>query len=249
MHSLHFSDVNIHFNGDLSGDIVINEAVDKPGDHYERALTSLAEIANAALRSAGLTLTSEQGKQVVVSAATVRDVVGQWALDKEAEEFEVLEPADVFSDDHRCARVRRWAADSNRKRRIIDVIREGIYDYYMVAPEAIAAGPVVGVVFDTTGSGDGQGHELYEAGTAVFADGTFGGVDFGASLRTLFDEEYGRVSESFTIAVDLRAGTFDESDTRSDVDLCDRFDIPDPDAHRAAVIQRLHDKRKARSDI
>lgn len=248
MHSLHFSDVNIHFNGDLSGEIVINEAVDNPGDQYERALTSLAEIANAALRGADLTLASEQGKKVIVSAATVRNAVGQWALDKEAEEFEVLEPVDVFSDDHRCARVRRWAADSDRKRRMLDVIRDGIDNYYMSAvdPDVITAGPIVGVVFSTMDADDGQSYHLYEAGCVVFADGSFDSAGFGATLRTLFDDEYSHVNEPFTVAVDLRTGSFDESDDKADVALCQRFGITDPDAHRAAVIQRLRDKRRTR---
>jgi hypothetical protein len=107
--SRHFSDVDLLYNGGLASEIHVSEAAGNDDAEPEKAATSLAGLARAALRGEGLTLTGDRGNPIVISAATVRSAVGQWALDRAVEELEDGEPDDVFADDRLLARVLRWA--------------------------------------------------------------------------------------------------------------------------------------------
>lgn len=112
MRSIHFSDVNIHYRGDVS-EVWINKAYgDPPAHDFPKAETSIEAMAKAALRGEELVLADDKGGQLTVSADTVRQAVGGWALDKEQQQLENVGSEDVFSHDRLVTHIRQWATGS-----------------------------------------------------------------------------------------------------------------------------------------
>ncbi|HET6285745.1 MAG TPA: hypothetical protein VFG15_03205 [Amycolatopsis sp.] len=114
-------------------------------------------------------------------------------------------------------------ADNNNRALVLTTLRQNIdADYDMHDHLDIETDAAIGVLFSTCDLSD-EGHRVHCEAEVLYDNGTIVRADFGDEAADALHALYGFQDKHFTVAVDLRTGTFDGASTPAQT-IYDRFD-------------------------